>query len=96
MIQIRQTALFAQWLKGLRDARANKRIVERIFRLSQGNPGQHRVLAGGVSELKIDYGPGYRVYYTQRGDVLVILLCGGDKRTQPNDIRTAKQLAKEV
>lgn len=82
--------------QGLRDARANKRIVERIFRLSLGNPGQHRVLASGISELKIDYGPGYRVYYTQRGDVLVILLCGGDKRTQRKDIRTAKQLAKEV
>lgn len=66
------------------------------MRLRLGNPGQHRVLKGGVLEMKIDYGPGYRVYCTQRGQVLVILLCGGDKRTQPADIRTAMRMASQV
>ena len=96
MFEIRQTALFAEWLGSLRDARAAKRIVERIYRLSLGNAGQHRTLTGGVIELKIDYGPGYRVYYTRRENSLVILLCGGDKSTQANDITTAIVMAKEV
>lgn len=96
MVEVRQTESFAAWLAALRDVRAAKRVVERVFRLSHGNPGQHRVLKGGVVELKIDYGPGYRVYYTQRGNVLVILLCGGDKSTQAQDIKAATELAKEV
>ena len=67
-----------------------------MLRLRYGNPGQQRVLKGGVCEMKIDYGPGYRVYYTRRGDVLIILLCGGDKRTQQSNIRAATRMAKEV
>lgn len=96
MVEVRQTEAFRAWLDGLRDARAIQRVVQRVHRLSLGSPGQHRVLQGGVCEMKIDYGPGYRVYYTRRGDVLVILLCGGDKRTQPQDIDAAKCMAKEV
>lgn len=96
MVEVRQTETFVEWFDGLRDVRAAKRIVERVYRLSQGNPGRHRVLKGGVVEMKIDHGPGYRVYYTERGAVLVILLCGGDKRTQRRDISTAERLANEV
>ena len=96
MVEVRQTTKFAHWFTTLRDAMAAKRIVARVRRLAEGNPGQHRVLKGGVCEMKIDYGPGYRVYYTQRGDVLVILLCGGDKRTQQADIDAANALAEEV
>ncbi|MCJ2024659.1 type II toxin-antitoxin system RelE/ParE family toxin [Methylobacterium sp. J-067] len=93
---IRQTRVFSAWLADLRDVQAKARINARIRRLSLGNPGQHRVLQGGVAELKIDYGPGYRVYYTQRGEELVILLCGGDKRTQTHDIERAISMAGEV
>lgn len=96
MIEVRQTEVFSAWLESLRDKRAVQRVVERVYRLSLGNPGHHRVLQDGVCELKINYGPGYRVYYTRRDDVLVILLCGGDKRTQQRDIDTAKRMAKEV
>lgn len=96
MFEVRQTAEYAHWFKALRDGMAAKRIVARVRRLAEGNPGQHRVLKAGVCEMKIDYGPGYRVYYTRRGDVLVILLCGGDKRTQDADIKTAEALANEV
>lgn len=94
MIEVRQTEVFAKWFGRLRDAMTQRRIQARIDRLQTGNPGQHRVLTGGVSEMKIDVGPGYRVYYTQRGTVLVILLCGGDKSTQDQDIKTAIALAK--
>lgn len=90
------TGVFREWLHALRDASARVRIQARIRRIADGNPGQHRVLRGGVVELKIDHGPGYRVYYTRRGDVLVILLCGGNKRTQQQDIETAESMAKEV
>lgn len=96
MHEIRQTEVFSAWLRGLRDKRANKHIVERIYRLSQGNPGQHRSLKGGVTEMKIDIGPGYRVYFTRRGNTWIVLLCGGDKRTQQRDIRTAQRLAREI
>ncbi len=96
MIEVRQTEVFTAWFAGLRDAQAAKRIVVRIRRLADGNPGQVRALKGGVREMKIDYGPGYRVYYTQRGQRLVILLCGGDKRTQDADIAAATAMAKEV
>lgn len=96
MIEVRQTEVFAAWFEALRDAQAAKRVLVRIRRLSEGNPGQHRVLKGGVRELKIDYGPGYRVYYTQQGAVLVILLCGGDKATQNDDIQRAEALAAQL
>jgi putative addiction module killer protein len=90
---IRQTERFAAWFEGLRDRQAARRIQMRIDRLAAGNPGQHRVLSGGVVEMKIDDGPGYRVYFTQRGIEIVVLLCGGDKRTQQADIKTALKLA---
>lgn len=96
MREIRQTGIYVKWFRALRDVRAAKRIVVRVRRLAEGNPGQYRVLAGGVCEMKIDYGAGYRVYYTQRNEVLIILLCGGDKRTQAADIRRATALAREV
>ena len=80
----------------MRDLVARARIQARIERLAAGNPGQHRVLKGGVSELKIDHGPGYRVYYTQRGSELVILLCGGDKSSQKKDIEMATALAEAL
>ena len=93
-MRIEATASYSRWLDGLKDLAARARIQARVERLAAGNPGQHRVLTGGVSELKIDVGPGYRVYYTQRANVLVILLCGGDKSTQNKDIKTALKLAK--
>lgn len=96
MSDIRKTALYSTWFDALRDRQARARIDARVFRLAGGNPGQHRVLTGGVVEMKIDYGPGYRVYYTQRGDRLVLLLIGGDKSTQQRDIDTALKLAKEL
>jgi putative addiction module killer protein len=92
-VKIESTASYTNWINDLRDLQARARIQARVERLASGNPGRHRVLTGDVSELKIDYGPGYRVYYTQRGDVLIILLCGGDKRTQKADIETARKLA---
>lgn len=93
MIEVRKTEAFATWFESLRDGQAKSRIQVRIDRLAFGNPGQHRVLKSGVSEMKIDHGPGYRVYYTHRGDVLVVLLCGGDKRTQAKDIAAAIAMA---
>jgi len=90
---IRQTERFAAWFERLRDRQAARRIQIRIDRLAAGNPGQHRVLTGGVVEMKIDHGPGYRVYFTQRGIEIIVLLCGGDKRTQQADIKTALRLA---
>jgi putative addiction module killer protein len=96
VIEIRETAAFSQWFASLRDHKARARIDVRIRRLSLGNPGDARPVGSGVSELRIDYGPGYRVYYVQRREVLVILLCGGDKRTQARDILTAKTLASEL
>ena len=96
MIEVRQTTVFSDWLKGLRDINARARIMVRIRRLELGNPGDVKALGGGVSEMRIDYGPGYRVYFAQQGKTIVILLCGGDKRTQQADIATAQQMAKEV
>jgi putative addiction module killer protein len=95
MVEIRKTALYSHWFESLRDRQARARIDVRVLRLSSGNPGQHRVLTSGVVELKIDYGPGYRVYFTRRGDELVLLLAGGDKSTQQQDIDAAIRLAKE-
>lgn len=96
MIEVRITQTFRDWLHGLRDAQARIRVQARIRRIADGNPGQFRTLKGGICEMKIDYGPGYRVYYTQRGDVLVILLCGGNKSTQQQDIKAAEQLVSEM
>jgi putative addiction module killer protein len=96
MPEIRQTADFAKWFKSLRDLSARGRILARIDRLRAGNAGDTKPVGKSVRELRIDYGPGYRVYYAQRGDVLVILLCGGDKRTQTSDIRRAEALEKQL
>ena len=96
MIQIRKTKNFAKWLDGLRDIRARSRILARIERLATGNPGDVKPVGEGVSELRIDYGPGYRVYYKQQGKEIVILLVGGDKRTQTKDIQTALSLARNL
>lgn len=95
MIEIVKSSNFDQWLKKLRDSQAKARIQMRIRRLGLGNPGDVRPIGEGLSEMKIDYGPGYRVYYLQQGGVLVVLLCGGDKRTQQRDIAMAKSLAAE-
>jgi putative addiction module killer protein len=96
MIEIRRTDVFSDWLIGLRDRNAKARIEIRIDRLALGNPGDVRPVGGGVSELRISYGPGYRVYFVQRGEVLVILLCGGDKSSQSRDIEAAKVLARQL
>ena len=96
MIKIRKTALFAQWLDGLLDLRARARVQARLERLAGGNPGDVAPVGEGVSELRINYGPGYRVYFRQRGQYLLILLAGGDKRTQARDIKTALRLARDL
>ena len=96
MTEIRKTVLFAEWLDGLRDLRARARVQVRIERLASGHIGDAKPVGEGVSELRIDYGPGYRVYFTKRGSKLVILLAGGDKRTQAADIRTALRLARNL
>jgi len=94
--EVRQTEVFAAWLKGLRDRRARDRILARIDRLSLGNAGDVGPVGEGVAEMRIHYGPGYRMYFTQRGDTVVILLCGGDKRTQARDIMRAIEMARKV
>ena len=96
MIEIRKTEIFAKWLDGLRDVRARARILVRIERLAAGNPGDVKAVGEGVSELRIDYGPGYRVYYKKQGQKVVILLAGGDKNTQAKDIKTALRLARNL
>lgn len=96
MIEVRQTATFASWLDGLRDANARSRIVVRIRRLELGNPGDVKPVGDGISELRIAHGPGYRVYFTRQGQEIVLLLGGGDKSSQSRDIATAKQMAKEL
>lgn len=96
MLEIRQTEIYAEWFASLRDRQARARIDVRIRRLSLGNPGDVRPVGEGVSELRIDYGPGYRVYFVQRGQQVVILLAGGDKRTQAKDIEKAIALAHDV
>ena len=96
MIEIRQTEVYARWFEKLRDRQARARIDVRIRRLSLGNPGDVRAVGEGVLELRIDHGPGYRVYYVHRGRSVVILLAGGDKRTQDRDIGTAQELAREL
>ncbi len=92
MLEIRETGEFAQWFRRLRDSEARARILVRIRRLALGNPGDVKPVGGGISELRIDYGPGYRVYFVQRGSVLVILLYGGDKSSQDQDVKRAKEI----
>jgi len=96
MYEIRKTETYAQWLDRLSDIHARARVQVRIERLAAGNPGDVRPVGEGVSELRIDYGPGYRVYFTMRGRTVVILLAGGDKRTQAADIKTALSLARNL
>jgi putative addiction module killer protein len=96
MFEIRKTDIFAKWLDGLSDIRARARILVRIERLAGGNPGDVKPVGEGVSELRIDYGPGYRVYYKKQGRSVVVLLAGGDKRTQSRNIKTALRLARNL
>lgn len=96
MIEIRKTEIFAKWLDSLHDIRARARILVRIERLVTGNPGDVKPVGSGVSEMRINYGPEYRVYYKQQGEKVVILLAGGDKHTQAKDIKTALSLAQNL
>jgi putative addiction module killer protein len=95
-MRVRMTGVYRDWVNSLKDREGRARIQVRIDRLTNGNPGQHRRLAGGISELKINVGPGYRVYYTERGGELILLLAGGDKSTQSRDIKTAITLARDL
>lgn len=95
MIEIIKSELFERWLLGLKDRLARLRVQARIDRLAAGNPGDVKPLREGLSELRIDYGPGYRVYFIQRGPVVIVLLAGGDKRTQDADIKRALDIAKD-
>ncbi len=96
MVEVRRTEVYAEWLDGLRDVRARARVLVRVERLAAGNPGDVRPVGEGVSELRIDYGPGYRVYFKRQGRAVVVLLAGGDKRTQGADIETALRLARNL
>jgi putative addiction module killer protein len=96
MFKIRKTETYAQWLDGLRDIHARARVQVRVERLAAGNAGDARPVGASVSELRIAYGPGYRVYFTKRGREVVVLLAGGDKRTQATDINTALRLARNL
>jgi putative addiction module killer protein len=96
MIEIRKTELFAKWLDNLNDIKAKARVLVRIERLASGNAGDVKPVGEGVSEMRINYGPGYRVYFIQRGSELIILLAGGDKSSQPRDINSAIRLARNV
>ena len=94
MLEIRKTETFAKWIDGLHDIRARARILVRIERLATGNPGDVKPVGEGVSEIRIDYGPGYRVYFKKIGQKVVILLAGGDKKSQSKDIKTAIRLSR--
>jgi putative addiction module killer protein len=96
VIEVRETDVFGAWFAGLRDREARARITVRIRRLSLGNPGDVKPVGSGVSEMRIDYGPGYRVYFVRRGNTVVVLLCGGDKGSQDRDITRALELAQEI
>lgn len=96
MTEVRKTEAYARWLDGLRDIRARARVLARVERLAAGNPGDAEPVGEGVSELRINYGPGYRVYYKHQGRELVILLAGGDKGSQAKDIKTALRLARNL
>lgn len=93
MIEVLRTEAFIDWLRSLRDRRAQQRIAMRIARVESGLIGDSKSVGGGVAELRIDYGPGYRLYYTKRGDAIILLLCGGDKSSQQRDIAKAQALA---
>jgi putative addiction module killer protein len=96
MLEVRQTEEFSRWVGRLRDTNAVARIVSRIRRMELGNLGDSKSLRGGLMEMRIDYGSGYRVYYVRRGTAIVILLCAGDKRTQQQDIKRARELAERL
>ena len=96
MLEVRQSPIFSDWLTKLRDRNAVARIVARLRRFELGNLGDVKPVGEGVLEARIDYGPGYRLYFVKRGAVLIVMLCGGDKRSQDTDIKRAKTLAKEV
>ena len=96
MLEIRQTTVYRKWFDRIRDRQLRARILARVRRLSLGNPGDCKAIGEGVLELRIDHGPGYRVYFVQRGEALVILLAGGDKRSQDRDIATALELARNL
>ncbi len=96
MIEVRQTETYIKWFNSLRDREARVRVDVRLRRLSMGNAGDVKPVGKGVSELRIDYGSGYRVYFIQRGDTLIVLLAGGDKLTQNQDIQTALDLAQDL
>jgi putative addiction module killer protein len=93
-MRVQMTEVYRDWINSLKDRAGRARVQVRVDRLVHGNPGHHRVLTDGVCELKVDFGPGYRVYYTERAGVLIVLLAGGDKSSQQQDIRTAISLAK--
>ena len=95
MIEIMKSATFESWLVGLKDRQARLRVISRIERLSAGNPGDVKPVGAGVSELRLDHGPGYRVYFMQRGGLVIVLLAGGDKRTQEADIKLAIKIAQD-
>jgi len=96
MMRVLKTSVFDAWLSDLKDRQALARITARIDRLALGNPGDVKPVGAGVSEMRVDFGPGYRVYFQQRGLLVVLLLCGGDKRTQDADIKRAIELAKHL
>ena len=96
MLEVRKTEVYARWLDGLRDVRARARVLVRVERLAAGNPGEVKPVGEGVSEMRIDYGGGYRVYFKRQGQTVVVLLAGGDKRTQKTDIETALRLARNL
>lgn len=95
MFEIIKSETFERWLIGLKDRQARLRVLSRVDRLSEGNPGDVKPVGGGISELRIDYGPGYRVYFMKRGPLVIVLLAGGDKRTQQADIRRAITIARD-
>lgn len=96
MLELRKTDRFDAWLRGLKDLRARAKVQARLDRLALGNPGDVRPVGQGLSELRIDYGPGYRVYYVRHGEAVIVLLCGGDKRTQSRDIKLAQEMAQNL
>ena len=96
MLEVLRTTEFIEWLTGLRDIQARARIAKRIDRIAQGNLGDAKPVGDGVGELRFDFGPGYRIYYARRGNVVVMLLCGGDKDSQARDIERAKNMAREI
>lgn len=95
MVELIKTATFDRWLSSLKDRTAAAKVAARLVRLSMGNPGDVEPVGSGISELRIHYGKGYRVYYMRRGELIIVLLCGGDKSTQKKDIKAAKMLADE-